>query len=266
MDLILSETVEGVTTITLNRPEKRNALSSELLAEFDDVISKVSLNGETKAIVLAGEGKAFSSGADISSGGEPTVGDLWKYYEDTNRRQLGLWNLPVPTVAAVQGFCLGRGLELALWADIIVASEDAKFGQPEIRDGSVIATIVPWLTSPHRAKLFMFSGDLISADEALEMGLISRVVSQGDALKEAQVLARKLAHVPSPALKAVKQYIRSSYELRGLLTGQEGGSSMSVMMRMMAPNELGTEELERIRERDGLKAYVAERDKSFLEE
>lgn len=174
-----------------------------------------------------------------------------------------LWNLPQPVIAAVHGYCLGRGMELALWCDIVLASEDARLGQPEVRDGSFVASIVPWLTNPQRAKLLMLTGDTISAREAREIGLVTEVVPEGQALPAAEKLAHRLTHLPVPTARSVKRYIAAVQEVQGLLATQRYGNMLAAAMRSLSAREMGIEELVRIREQEGLKAYLAARDAPF---
>jgi enoyl-CoA hydratase len=184
-------------------------------------------------------------------------------YEAISRRQLRLWNLPQPVIAAVHGYCLGRGMELALWCDIVIASADARFGQPEVRDGSFVASIVPWLTGPQRAKLLILTGDTILARQAYEIGLVTEVVPEGEAQAAAEKLARRLAHLPVPTARSVKRYVGFVQELQGLIASQRYGNTLAASLRSLTPGELGTAELVRILETEGLKAYLAARDAPF---
>ena len=262
--LVLREQEEKVVTLTLNRPAKLNALNEEMLEQLDVHISDLSRDEDVRAVVLAGAGRAFCAGADVSDvGAGEGPRDHWNQYENARARQESLWALPQPVIAAVHGYCLGRGLELALWADIVIASEDASIGQPEVRDGSVIASIIPWLTSPHLAKLFMLTGDRFSAAEAHEMGLISRVVSDRSALSEAMELAHKLSHIPAVTARAIKQFVNKTYQLRGATEAQAYGSLLASLVRGLAPSDEGMEELARIRELQGFKAYIEARDRPF---
>jgi len=176
-----------------------------------------------------------------------------------------MWDSKKLLVAGVHGHCLGRGLELALWCDIVVASQDARIGQPEVREGWVVQSMVPWLTGPQQAKLFMLSGDIISAGEAHRLGLVARVVPSGEAATAAIALAKRLSHVPAVAARAVKRMINGLYDLKGIRTQQAEGIAVGAFTSHLSPVEKGTSELARIRREQGLKASLKFRDDPFKE-
>ena len=257
----------GVAVVTLNRPAKLNALNSELWAALERRLDELGAASDVRAVVLTGAGRAFCAGADLSGGELPRgFGPSLAAYEAISGRQLRLWTLPQPVIAAVHGHCLGRGMELALWCDIVVASADARLGQPEVRDGSFVASIIPWLTNPQRAKLLMLTGDTIPARQAYELGLVTEVVPEGQALAAAEKLASRLAHLPVPTARAVKRYVASVQETQGLLATLRYGNTLAAAMHSLSAQEMGIEELVRIREQDGLKAYIAARDAPFARE
>lgn len=261
--LVLYETEERVATITLNRPQKLNALNRELYAQLDAALTKAESDPHIRVLILSAAGRAFSAGADLD--GESAQGVLarWEQYETVNRRQFRLWESEKITIAAVHGYCLGRGLELALWCDIVLAAEDAQFGQPEVRDGSFVSSMVPWLLGPQQAKLFMLTGDRIPAVEAATYGLVARVVPVGQALAEARKLGQRLSHVPAVTAGAVKRLINSTYSQQGLRSAQSMGTLFSALISSMSAAEKGIEDLERIRQEQGLKAYLEARDAPF---
>jgi enoyl-CoA hydratase/carnithine racemase len=257
----------GVAVVTLNRPAKLNAINAELWAAFDRQLDALREAGDVRAVVLTGAGRAFCAGADLAGGDLPAGFEPGlAAYEAIASHQLRLWSLPQPVIAAVHGYCLGRGMELALWCDIVLASADARLGQPEVRDGSFVASIVPWLTNPQRAKLLMLTGDTISAREARECGLVTEVVPEGHALPAAEKLAQRLTHLPVPTARSVKRYVAAVQEAQGLLATQRYGSTLAATLRSLSAREMGIEELVRIREQAGLKAYLAARDAPFARE
>jgi len=264
---VLIRVDDGVAVVTLNRPAKLNAINAGLWAAFDHHLDALRVASDVRAVVLTGAGRAFSAGADLAgdelpAGLEPGLAA----YETIASHQLRVWNLPQPVIAAVHGYCLGRGLELALWCDIVLASTDARLGQPEVRDGSFVASIIPWLTNPQRAKLLMLTGDTISAREGHEMGLVTELVPEGQALLAAETLARRLAHLPVPTARSVKRYVAAAQEAQGFLAMQRYGNMLAAALRSLSPSEMGIEELVRIREQAGLKAYLAARDAPFRRE
>jgi len=184
-------------------------------------------------------------------------------FERHHGRQFRMWDSRKVIVAGVHGYAIGRGLELALWCDIVVASEDAKLGQPEVREGWVVNSVVPWLTGPQQAKLFMLSGDVVSACEAERLGLVAQVVAAGTASTEAIKLAKRLTHVPPVTARAVKQMVNGVYDQLGFRAQQAAGIGLCVATSGMTPKEKGTEELDRVRREQGFKASIRFRDAPF---
>jgi enoyl-CoA hydratase/carnithine racemase len=221
---------------------------------------------DVRAVALVANGRAFSAGADLTPGEDPThMLPWWDAFQRHHARQFRMWDTSKVLIAGVHGHCLGRGLELALWCDIVVASEDARIGQPEVREGFVVQSMVPWLTGPQQAKLFMLSGDIISAAEAHRLGLIGRLVAEGQAGSAAVALATRLSHVPVVAARAVKRMVNGVYELQGIRAQQAEGIAVGAFTSHLSPEEKGTTELERVRKEQGLKASIAVRDAPFRE-
>lgn len=263
-ELVLYEVHNAVAVITLNRPEKLNALSRALWIQIDAAFQRAEQDDNVKAIVLSAAGRAFCAGADIAGGEDPTEPLPWlEFHQKHHRRQFAMWASNKVIIAAIHGHAVGRGLELALWCDMIVASEDAKVGQPEVREGWVLWSVVPWLIGPQKAKLFMMSGDVIGAREAEQMGLVTKVVAAGTAREEAIKLARRLSHVPPVAARAVKQMVNSVYETMGIRAQQATGAPLAALAATMSAEERGTAELERVRAEQGFKASVRFRDAPF---
>lgn len=264
MDTVLLEITEGVAVLTLNRPAKLNAISHEMLPELDAHLDRLAEDTDVRAIVLTGAGSSFSAGRDVSV---PVTGrtplQLQRDYEWTAKHQLKLRRMPQIVVAAVNGYCLGRGMELALWCDLVLAASSARFGQPEVRSGSFVASILPWLTTSQRAKLIMLTGDTVSAQEAYEAGFIVQVIPGEDALPAAKQLARRLAHVPVPTARAIKRYVNDVEELAGLSDAQKHGAAVKAMLVAASPEELGIQELSKIRREGDHKAFIAARNKPF---
>ena len=262
--LVLYERRDRVAVITLNRPEKRNALSRAMWVQIDEAFLQADADPEVRAIVLAANGPVFCAGADIAGGEDPTEPRAWlEFHQKHHRRQFAMWASTKVIVAALQGSAIGRGLELALWCDMIVAGEDAKLGQPEVREGWVLWSVVPWLAGPQKAKLFMMGGDMISAREAEGMNLVTRVVAPGTAKEEAIRLATRLTHVPPIAMRTVKHMVNATYETMGIRSQQAAGAAMSAVAAVMSDEERETVELERVRREQGFKASIRWRDEPF---
>jgi enoyl-CoA hydratase len=213
---IILEKKDHIAKITMNRPDALNALNMETRMEFLNAIEDVQNDDDVRVLIITGEGRAFVAGSDI------------KELKDTNMLQarkvprLGeaVENLEKPVIAAVNGFALGGGCEIAMACDIIVASETAKFGQPEINLGVIPGgggtQRLPSIVGPQRAKELIFTGDLIDAKEAERIGLVNRVVPASELDSVVRSIAEKIA-VKSPvatrlAKAAINRGLRSNLE------------------------------------------------------
>jgi enoyl-CoA hydratase len=215
---IVLQKEENVATVTFNRPEAMNALNNQTRAEFAAAIAEVAADDEIKVLILTGSGKAFVAGSDIKEFSQTTS------YAAHNINRLGeiVEKLEKPVIAAVNGFCLGGGCEIAMACDIIIASEKAKFGQPEINIGIIpgggATQRLPRLIGMCRAKELIYTGDIISAEEAYRLGLVNRVVPVEQIMPVAKELAKKIATKSTAALKLAKTAIN-----HGMQTNLESG-------------------------------------------
>jgi enoyl-CoA hydratase/carnithine racemase len=269
--LVLTEKRDLIATITLNRPEKLNALSHELVAELVEAFDALREDEQVRALVLTGTGRAFSAGADL--GGQRaehgrTIEEWEARMAENQARQFMARDFPKPVIAAVDGYCLGRGCELALWCDVVIASEEAKFGEPEIRHGSMVASMIPWLTNPQQAKLLILTGDTISAQEAVAMGLVARVVAQDRVVPEAQRIARRMAKVPPFAVRYNKQLINAMYDTLGFRQAMDYGHKIETLCHSRIPEAENVDgvNLEQLRRKAGVRAFLEARDGPFRED
>lgn len=214
-DLILTRTEQHVGIATINRPKVMNALSIELIDRLIEVLEEYDRDPAIHVIVLAGNEKAFAAGADISEMADAS------FVEMSERNNLGRWlrikAVRKPIIAAVSGYALGGGCELAMHCDIIIASESAKFGQPEINIG-----IIPGAGGTQRltraigkfkAMEVILSGRFLTAREAFDAGLVTRVVAKEQFLTEALKLAHEIAKQPPIALKMAKEAVLAADEM-----------------------------------------------------
>jgi enoyl-CoA hydratase len=215
---IIFEKEENIAIITFNRPEAMNALNSQTRAEFAAAIAEVAADDGIKVLILTGSGKAFVAGSDIKEFNQTTP------YGAHNINRLGemVEKLGKPVIAAVNGFCLGGGCEIAMGCDIIIASDKAKFGQTEINIGIIPGgggtQRLPRLIGVCKAKELIYTGDIISAEEAFRLGLVNRVVPMDELMPAAKELAKKIATKSAAALKLAKTAIN-----RGMQTNLESG-------------------------------------------
>lgn len=214
MSLVLVERDEPITVVLLNRPEQLNALSDELMEELVRALEELDRDEAIRCIVLGGSERAFAAGADIGELASASAIEL--YYARRVERWDGIRNLWTPLVAAVSGFCLGGGCELAMSCDLIVASETAKFGQPETGLGLIPgAGGTQRLTRAVGKSLAMdviLSGRMLTAREALQAGLVARVVAREAWLEEAKRVAREIAAKGPVATRLAKEAVDRAYE------------------------------------------------------
>lgn len=204
-----------IALVRLNRPKVLNALSTDLMKELVDTLISLDDNPEVRAIILTGNDKAFAAGADIAQMSKATPID------QINEKRFRHWNMisliEKPIIAAVNGYALGGGNELAMSADLIIAGDSAKFGQPEINIGTIPgAGGTQRLTrtiGKSKSMLMCLTGDMLSANEAFEYGLIAKVVPKETLLDEAYIIANKIAEKAPVAVKLIKESINKSFEM-----------------------------------------------------
>ena len=207
----------GIATVTFNRPKAMNALSNALLKEFDTALDAIALDESNRVLVLTGEGeKAFIAGADITE--LATFNSLQaKSFSQSGHAIINrLQELPIPVIAAVNGYALGGGTEMALACDFIYASTNAMFGLPEISLGLIPGfggtQRLPRLIGRNRAKEMIYTGKMISADEAEKFGFVNRVCAPETLLKEVLKTARAIAEKGKVSLRAAKQAINAGVD------------------------------------------------------
>jgi enoyl-CoA hydratase/carnithine racemase len=215
----------AVATIRLHRPEKKNSLNAEMRHETASLLNDLARQSRIRAVVITGGDEIFCAGADISEmGGPPNAESSYRHARDFQILFDQVESLPQPVIAAISGYALGGGCELALAADFRIASENARFGLPEIKIGAFPGgggtQRLARLIGIAKAKEMILTGDPITAEEALAAGLVMKVVPVGKCLEEATRLAAKLAALPRLALQASKMLIHRSQEL-DLATGLE---------------------------------------------
>jgi len=220
--LVMLEKTGAAAVATLNRPDKLNALSPDLLQTLVERLEALNADSEVRCVVLTGGSKVFAAGADIQSMAKASPVDI--YLRNTRQLWQRLWALDKPLIAAVSGVAFGGGCELAMSCDLIVAGETARFGQPEIKLGIMPGAggtqrLVRAL-GPYRAMELILTGDPISAEEAHQAGLVNRVVADDKVLDEALALAMLIAERPPVAVRLARQAVRFGME-RTLLEGLE---------------------------------------------
>ena len=243
-----------VATITINRPDKLNALDpatvAELIRAFHDLLSQ----DAPRAAILTGEGKAFVAGADISAMSEMSTTEAKRFADAGHRLGALIESAPFPVIAAVNGFALGGGCELALACDFIYASEKAKLGQPEVK-----LAVIPGFGGTQRlarrvgiakARELCFTGDMIGAEEALRIGLVNAVFAPDDLLPKTREVAGRIAAQGPLAVAAAK---------RVLIRGEGQDLVSACELEAQAFGQLfGTRD-----QREGMKAFIEKRAATF---
>jgi enoyl-CoA hydratase/carnithine racemase len=264
---IALEIIDAVARITLDRPERANALNQAMLGEIALALDAVEANADVRAIVVRGAGTCFSSGFDLKeqmerrpSGVGPWRAILRQDFDTIMR----FWHSPKPTIAAVRGACLAGACELALACDLTIASEDAFFGEPELKFGAgIVVMILPWMVGPKVAKEIILTGaDRLSATRALEIGMINRIVGAAELDAAALELARHIAEIDPNLVKQTKHAINSALEAKGMLGALEAALAIDLAIEGEgSPDKMQFMEIAR---REGLKRALAWRDARFF--
>lgn len=245
---------EGIAVITINRPEALNALNAEVISDLEKVVEAVENDDEVRVLIITGEGRSFVAGADIGAQAVLDLDGGRKWGQRGSALMRRIETLEIPTIAAVNGFALGGGCELALACDIILASEKAKFGQPEVGLG-----ITPGFSGTQRlprrvgigkAKELVFTGRMIRAEEAEKIGLANGVVAPEALMDEAFKMARDILKNAPIAVKYSKAAIA-----RGVEVGIDAGIAIE--------NELFAMCFASKDQKEGMQAFLEKRTAQF---
>ncbi|MBU2549316.1 MAG: crotonase/enoyl-CoA hydratase family protein [Proteobacteria bacterium] len=248
-ETILYETSGRIATITLNRPEAFNAIRPPMPDEIEQAVGMANADREVRVIILQGAGRSFCAGFDFSGdlkhfedwGGQPGSDD-WDPGQDIMMvtspftgpvpKFMSIWRSPKPVVARVHGWCVGGGSDLSLLCDVIIASEDARFGTPYSRVWGVYLTGM-WIyrLGLTRVKLLALTGDSVTGREAADIGLINKAVPAERLEEETRYWAERMANCPSSQLATMKLVVNQAYENMGLGTTQTMGVIMDGAMR-----------------------------------
>ena len=262
------ERKDATCYLTLNRPDKLNALNAQLLGELRDALEIIELDPEIRVVILTGAGRAFSAGFDLDrgSGGVPPQGDE----PDVRRRHLKshidtfmmVWNLSKPVIAAVNGFALAGACELVQICDIKIASDRAVLGEPEIRAGvGPPLLITPFSVGLARSKELLLTGDTIDAHEAARIGMVSRVVPHDDLMAECEKVARKISLLSPTGVKMTKISVNRALEGMGFLSAIN--HNLELMTHFDITSDPEQDEFNTISHEQGLSAALNWRDARF---
>ena len=266
-DVIAVRQAGPVARITISRPGRANAMNADVLESLDQVLASVASDPTTKVAVIEGAGKGFSAGYDIEPGGsvEESKNDIvadWLRLRANAERWSRLWRFPKPVIAKVHGYCIAGGLELVTACDLVIATEDSRFGYPAVRAvGTPPFMMLPLLVGGRIAREMLFTGDSITGSEAVAAGLANRAVPAEELESEVHRIAERIALMPLEQLMLAKASIIRGQDILGygpaMLSGVEfdaishfGNAVQSFWQRSRA---------------EGVKAAIRHRDEPFAE-
>lgn len=250
-----------IATITLNRPEKLNALNQPLLREFGEALDDVGKDDEIRVVIIKGAGRAFSAGMDLTPApGErpavrPDVEEDRQRTDNTTQRFLKIWDLPKPVIAQVHGYCLARAAQMVTFCDITIIAEDARIGMPSIPvGGGLLSPTLCWLIGPKLAKELSFNVGVHLTGKQLAAAGWGRAVPADKLEEEVNTLAKSIARMPLPILRIKKQAINRVMDIQGFREAVHFGSEWDAILHYSKP----VEEMARWIREKGLKQAIAE--------
>lgn len=249
-----------IGTLILDRPEKLNAMTPALIAEFGEALTQIEKDPEIKVLVIRGAGRAFSTGYDLTGGwgeGAPhpfTLDDDQRFLQRYVEHWLRLRDLPKPVIAMVHGYCLAGATQLCISSDMIFVADDARIGFPSIPAGAgYVSAFWNWMVGPHRTKYLAFlPGSRISGKEAEAMGFATRAFPTAMLEQETYDYARRVTKVPAQKLRLEKTAINRAMDLRGFRTTVLAGAEFDAIFHF-GP---GNDEIRQVQKERGLKGAI----------
>lgn len=264
---VLYEVRDNVAWITLNRPMILNAADWSLTHHLGVALERAENDPEALVVVLKGAGRAFCAGGDLQSAQYyPKPDDMpGPSMPDNGMR---IWNMPKPVIAAVRGHAVGLGFQIAGMCDLTIAAEDATIGELQLRNGLVPPMLItPFNTGPKEAKWILLTGQTMTAQEALRMGIVNQVVPNADLELTVEALAKRMAALPTSAMTTMKKIINRVYEVAGFAEGFDYQSdpviSELTVSQQRAADAVAASRAAKI-EAQGWDAFKAERDAHYL--
>jgi enoyl-CoA hydratase/carnithine racemase len=264
-ETITYEQDDRIAIITLNRPKRMNALSLQLCAEVTEAVGVADKDDSVRVLVITGAGgKAFSAGYDIREGDEgmkQSIEEWWERLYHDLQFTYTVWNCSKPVIAMIDGFCLAGGLEFAQMCDTRYCSEDSKFAVIETRFSAGVATMVmPFILGP-RCRELIYTGDMIDAQEALRLGLVSRIFPKDALRDEVMKIAKRMSQVALACLQWNKRSINNAYDSMGFRPAMNYGVAASTMLDSIETPEF--REFDGIRRAKSFKEALKWRDEQF---
>lgn len=258
-----------VAVVRFNRPKQLNAMSRELQADVLDALDRFEADDDVRAVILCGAGRAFSAGYDLGLADEEvglTV-PQWRQLLSTGKRySRRIWHFKKPIIAAVHGYCLAGACEIAMLCDFTIASDDCQFGEPEVRFGASSTLVMPWIVPPKIARELLYTGKMIGAKRAYEIGMVNEVVPADQLLERAKFHARMVSKIPPLTIQMTKEGINRTYEFMGLMQSLEYHDLLTAIMDGTEKED--TAEFRYLRREEGLRPaldWLKERFREFDE-
>jgi enoyl-CoA hydratase len=262
VETIILEKKDRIGTLTLNRPEKLNALSPGLLGEFSQALDQIAADDDIKVVIIRGAGRAFSTGYDLSgsggTGNQPSTAYTIDKDRSTLQRMVERWlrlrDLPKPVIAMVHGYCLAGATQLCICSDMIFIAENARVGFPSIPAGAgYVSAMWNWMVGSHRTKYMAFlPGSQISGKEAEAIGFATRAFPADRLEEETYSYARRVVKVPAEKLALEKISINRAMDYRGFRASVLSGAEYDAIFHFGS----GNEEIKKVREERGLKGEI----------
>jgi enoyl-CoA hydratase len=264
MSILIYEKKDDIGRIIINRPEVRNAINSALVTKLNATLEEVANDDSVRVVIISAAGdKAFSAGFDLKESISSPIIKVPERREDTRFELdtwLKIWDMPKPVIAQVQGYCIGGGLHLALMCDLLIASDDAKFGEPEIQYSYIPDILIePWKLPFNKARELLYLGGFISAKELYNLGVVNRIVPFEKLEEETLKIAKHLANMPQDTMKMLKYQVNKTYEIMGFKNSMDFAAEMFNLCRInQAQSESEFNEIVRTK---GLKAALEWKEK-----
>ena len=266
--VLLTEDIGPVRRLTMNRPKALNALSGELIGALSQALDAAAADPSVRVVILKGAGRAFCAGYDLNEDAGAEKKDSVGWHEELKHstdEMMKFFDFPKPVIAQVHSYCLAGGCDLMMICDLAVCSEDARFGEPEIRFGSGVVTMVmPWVLGVRKAKELLFTGeDRIDAAEALRIGLVNKVVPTEELDAATLALAEEIAKNDPFAVAMQKKAVNKAWEAAGFREAIDANVAIDTMIEVADLPE--REEFRAITLAQGLKKAIEWRDARFRE-
>jgi len=277
---VLCEKGKGVLKITMNQPETLNALTPQLEKDLHEALHEGDDDPEVFCMVINGSGRAFSPGYHMGeiTGRKGNLTDPAMYgsigeflaffqvhdYQNIQNHQLGIWRLKKPVIAAVHGYCMGGGMWLAMACDMCYCSEDAVFGQPEVRHNANSTFLIPALAGWQRAARYLYTGDHFDGKEAERIGIVNECLPNDKLMPTVMALAERIALVPPNSVRTMKRLVMSGFMAYGIGAALEVCAPYSTLAHCSHGPE--RQAMFDAQKEKGMKGYLQKRDGKFLPE